>query len=96
MASDGRKKLWKKSVAAMERFDLPDDLAPGVAHMELVGNRDFYMEQHGGVLSYSTEAVDINGGAVMVRVSGSELQLVSMTGTELRIVGQIDKVELMG
>lgn len=96
MASEGRKKLWQKSVSAMERLDLPDDLAPGVAHMELVGNRDFYMERHGGVLAYSTETVDINGGNVMVRVSGSELQLVAMTTEELRIIGQIDKVELMG
>ena len=43
----------------MERLDLPGELTPGVAHMELTGQSRFFMAQHRGVLSYSTEAVEI-------------------------------------
>ncbi|MBE6990454.1 MAG: sporulation protein [Ruminococcaceae bacterium] len=80
---------------AMERLDLPGGIA-GAPTVELTGNRELYMERHRGVLSYSTELVEINGGALMVRVSGAELQLLAMTEAELRIGGRIDKVELVG
>ncbi|MBQ0037422.1 MAG: YabP/YqfC family sporulation protein [Clostridiales bacterium] len=78
----------------MEQLDLPAELA-GVPRMELMGSREFYMEQHRGVLSYSTEAVEINGGDMVVRLSGRELQLLAMTETELRIGGRIEKMELI-
>lgn len=87
---------WKTAgLNAMERLDLPASLA-GVPTMELTGNREFYMERHRGVLSYSTELVEINGGGLVIRVSGSGLQLLAMTEEELRIGGRIDKVELVG
>ena len=80
---------------AMERLDLPGELAVGVPHMELMGQRQFFMAQHKGVLSYSTELVEISGGSLMVRLWGRELQLLAMTDDELRIGGEIEKVELV-
>ncbi len=79
----------------MERLDLPGSLA-GAATVELTGNREFYMERHRGVLSYSTELVEINGGDLVYRVSGAKLQLLAMTEEELRVGGRIDRVELVG
>lgn len=64
----------------MERLDLPGDIQPGVPRMELVGDREFFMTQHRGVLSYTTETVDIGGG--------------DMTEGELRLRGRIAAVEL--
>ena len=50
-------------MTAMERLDLPGSLA-GAATVELTGNREYYMDRHRGVLSYSTELVEINGRLV--------------------------------
>ena len=58
-------------------------------------NRSFYIDRHRGVLSYSTEAVDINAGTVVVRVQGEGLELAVMTDEELRINGVIRRVELV-
>lgn len=91
-----RRKLAQASHAAMEKFDLPGEIALGVPRVELVGNREFYMDRHKGVLSYSTELVEIGGGSIEVRLIGHELQLVAMTDDELRITGRIEKVELVG
>ena len=82
------------SQAAMERLDLPGDIQPGVPRMELVGDREFFMTQHRGVLSYTTETVDIGGGDMTVRVIGTDLQLMAMTEGELRLRGRIAAVEL--
>ena len=88
------KKLSQVSQQAMDRLDLPVNLASGVARMELLGNRSLYIDRHRGVLAYSAEAVDINAGTVVVRVQGEGLELVVMTDEELRINGVIRQLQL--
>lgn len=95
MERERKRRLTESTQRAAEQLDLPMELA-GAPRMELTGTGQFYMEQHRGVLSYSTEAVEISGGAMVVRLSGQNLQLVAMTETELRIGGKIEKLELMG
>lgn len=90
-----RKRLAQKTLEAADRLDLPSVLAPDIPRLELLGNRAFYMDRHRGVLGYSTEAVDINGGSVVVRITGRNLQLQAMTNQELRIDGIIEKIELV-
>ena len=79
----------------MERMDLPGQLAAGVPQMELVGNAELYMAHHRGVLSYSTELVEVNGGDLILRLQGERLQIVAMTGEELRVSGRITSLELV-
>ena len=78
---------------AAELFDLPADLVEGLPHVEMVGGGHFFMEHHRGILSYSGEEIDINGGKLIVRLQGQGLELVSMTGDALRIQGTIRRVE---
>ena len=78
---------------AAELFDLPADVVAGLPHLELAGDRQFYMERHRGILAYSGEEIDINGDGMVVKVCGRGLELVSMTGEALRIQGTIDRVE---
>ena len=84
------KNIW---LGAAELFDLPPDLVAGLPHMEMLGDRYFYMERHKGILSYSGEVIDINGDKLLIRVRGQGLELVSMTSDALRIRGDISQVE---
>ncbi|MBD9204080.1 MAG: hypothetical protein EGQ29_05765 [Clostridiales bacterium] len=90
-----KKKLAQVGQEALERLELPVNIAAGVARIELLGNRELYMDRHRGVLAYTTEAVDVNGGGVVVRVRGQGLQLLVMTEQELRITGKISGIELV-
>lgn len=76
-----------------ELFDLPADIVAGLCHVEMLGDRQLFLEGHGGLLSYGTEQIDVSAGALTLRVRGSGLTLRSMTDTELRIAGRIDAVE---
>ena len=89
------KKLSQVGQDALERLELPVNLAKGVARIELLGNREVYMDRHCGVLAYTTENIDVNGGTVVVRFHGRELRLLVMTGQELRITGVIERIELV-
>ena len=78
-----------------ELFALPRDLVAGLPHMEMLGSREFFLEGHGGLLSYGDTAVDICAGNLTVRVRGEELTLRAMTESEIRITGKIDAVEFL-
>ena len=93
MEWDKFKKKDQLLTEAAEMFDLPADVVAGLPHVELMGNRQFYMERHKGILSYSGETIDINSGQMLIRVHGRGLKLVSMTGGALRIEGEISQVE---
>ena len=85
----------KLSQVGQDALELPVNIASGVARIELLGSRELYMDRHRGVLAYTTEEVDVNGGDVVVRVHGAELQLLVMTEQELRITGRIRAIELV-
>lgn len=87
----GRTQELRTRVA--ELFDLPADLAAGLAHMELLGDREFFLEGHEGILSCGDTQIDISVGAAVVRVRGAALVLRSMTEHEVRVRGRIDAVE---
>ena len=76
-----------------ELFDLPADVVAGLPHLEMVGSRQLYVENHIGILAYSEEQIDVNTSAGVLRVSGRGLSLLAMTAEELRIGGHIAAVE---
>ena len=78
-----------------EMFDLPADLVAGLAHMEVLGDRQFFLEGHEGILSYSDAQIDVSTRAGVVRVRGEGLELRSMTEQEVRIRGRISAVEFL-
>lgn len=72
-----------------ELFDLPADLVAGQVHLEMVGDRQLYVEHHQGILSYSGLCIDVNTAQGILRVEGERLELLAMTAGELRIGGCI-------
>ncbi len=93
-----KRKAWSSGVmdSVAELFDLPADIIAGLPHLELVGNRQLFLERHTGILSYSEEQIDVNTVSGVVRVRGQRLTLVAMTAEEVRIGGVISAVELVG
>ena len=79
--------------AVAELFDLPADVVAGLPRLDMVGSRQLYLEHHTGLLAYSTEQIDANTTAGVLRVRGNQLTLLAMTAEELRIGGRIDAVE---
>jgi len=88
-------KLKDLPLKAADVFDLPADVISSLPHIELIGNLQLLMDSHQGILSYSTETIDINGGRLILRVRGRGLELMAMTGNEVRVKGQITEIELM-
>ena len=82
--------------AVAELFDLPGDVVAGLPRLEMVGDRQLYMEHHTGILAYSDTCIDANTTAGVLRISGEGLSLLAMTAEELRIGGRIGAVAWVG
>ena len=90
------RKRWERGnvlSAVAELFDLPADVVAGLPHMEMIGDRQFYLEHHAGLLSYSDRQIDANTSAGILRIKGECLSLQAMTAEELRIGGRICGIE---
>ena len=81
--------LWEVA----ELVDLPGEMVGTLPHLELLGDKQLYLERHRGILSYSEEVLDINTPAGVLRLRGTGLRILSMTAEALRIGGGIDAVE---
>lgn len=92
MEKKGRREGLLEKTA--EVFDLPGDVVAGFPRMELLGDRQFRMENHRGILAYGSEEIHISGGKWIVKVRGSGLELRAMNAVELLITGEIAGVDL--
>lgn len=79
---------------ASEVLDLPAQAMAILPIMELVGDKELRIENHRGILAYAPEELHISGGAFLIKVQGSQLDLRIMTGVELLITGKISGIAL--
>ena len=87
---DKKKSLLER---AADMMDLPADTIAGVPRMEIIGNREFYLSNHKGLLAYEDDLIAINGGKVIVRVRGQGLNIKAMNVGDLMVDGTITSIE---
>ena len=76
-------------------FDLPMDAAAGLPRITLTGRKRVCVENHRGLLSYSTERMELSGGRIRVCITGYDLYLRVMKKDAVVITGDIHSVELI-
>ena len=73
-----------------ELFDLPGDVIAGLPHLEMVGDRQLFLENHGGILSYSDRRIDVNTDRGVLRLRGRALYVLALTAEDLRAGGGLE------
>ena len=76
--------------------DLGSEPLPGKPLIEIVGDSAVLIENHCGVISYSSETVCVKTKRGCICVHGAGLGLTRMSKEQLRICGNIRNVELRG
>ena len=91
----GQKVPWREQVRqAVAEMDVPAYALLDVPRIELTGSGQLLIERHHGVLEYSEECIRVAARDMATRVTGMELQLRTMTQTEIAVTGLIASVEL--
>lgn len=81
---------------ASMRLELPADVLAGVPRMELVGQNEFGMEPHGGLMAYSRERILIKSKLGPVEVIGKNMTVKLMNQERIVIAGTLYGVRLPG
>lgn len=86
------KQTTNKIITAL---DLPQDLFLGLSNISLCGNREIYISNHRGILSYGQEEMIILVKDYQIQIKGKSLSIVSYTKEELTIQGYIRSMEFI-
>ena len=81
---------------ASARLSLPGEALAGLPKVEITGRGRLTVENHRGLLEYTRERIEINGGRIMITVRGDSLSIRAMSAEALLIEGVVVSVELGG
>ena len=90
--SEHSKQTTKKLI---ETLDLPQDLFLGVPNIAMLGNKEVYISNHRGILSYGADEIMILTKEFQIRIRGKNLNIVSYSKEDLTIQGYILTVEFI-
>jgi len=74
-------------------LDLPQDLLQDMPRITLIGNKELYIENHRGVLHFSSGMLRLALSKGSLEISGQELTIRTILGQELAVVGTIGEIK---
>lgn len=77
----------------MEKMTLPAQLLPNEPKLTVCGG-EVLIENHGGLMTYTREMIEVRGRSGYMRINGDELSLSAMTPTDIAVRGLIVSIEL--
>lgn len=77
-----------------ELFEMPRDSMLDVPRIVVVGNRELSIENHLGVIEYTSSSVAIATARGKVTIRGRELAISSITKTLIGVRGVIESLDL--
>lgn len=95
--SEHSKRTMNKSIQTkvIDTLDLPQDLFLGLPNISLCGNKEIYISNHHGILSYDLEEATVLVKDYQIQIKGKGLLISSYTRDELTIRGFIRTVEFI-
>lgn len=72
-----------------KKMGVPDEVSVGTSRITLTGNYRLILENHKGLIEYSTETVRIKTLDGTVRIEGNELLLDVMDSSTVAISGNV-------
>ena len=76
-------------------LDLPQDIFLGLPNISMIGNKEIYISNHKGILSYGQEEICILIKDYQMQVKGRALSICSYTKEDLTIQGYIHSLEFI-
>ncbi|MGN7454949.1 sporulation protein YqfC [Paenibacillus pasadenensis] len=78
-----------------DMLDLPQDVAYDLPRMTMIGDRQLYIENHRGVLHFSSHQLRLQLSHGVLEVSGADLVIRTIWTEEVFVEGKIESIHLM-
>lgn len=76
-----------------DRFGLPAQVLPSEPKITISGGSEVLIENHGGLLCYTRDRIEVRARSGVLRIRGDELELAAMTAGDIVVRGLIVTVE---
>jgi sporulation protein YqfC len=76
----------------MDTLDLPAETLPGVPKVTMLGRETVLVENHKGILEYGPGCVRLITGLGVLRIGGTELELLQLGSELVTVSGRADSV----
>jgi len=83
----------KKGISDL--LELPRDIVLDLPKITMVGNLQLYIENHKGIIEYSTGIIRVNTRAGMLVITGNKLVIKAILIEEITITGEIEQVKIL-
>lgn len=92
MPFDNMRKKIKQQLSDV--LEIPDDIMLDLPKITIIGDGQVSIENHKGIISYSTESIKISVSTGEIEVKGKELVLRNILPEAINIDGKIKSVAL--
>ena len=94
-----RKREKKPRASVLERtekaLELPKGVFTSAPYIECMGNREIAIEGIKGVLEYDEDMVRLNGGQMMIRILGRDLNIKCYTPQSVVVEGTVLTIDFV-
>lgn len=89
---------WNRKIRkfAVGMLDLPQDVIFDLPRLTMIGNRQVYIENHRGVIGFTSELLQLKLSVGVVEISGKDLVIRAILPEEVFIEGTISDIRYSG
>ncbi|NLJ99727.1 MAG: sporulation protein YqfC [Clostridia bacterium] len=85
-----RKKKEKAKLGFANVLEIPEDILLNLPRVVMVGNVHVYIENHKGVIEYTSEKLRVAVNSGEIKITGEDFFLKTILPDELSLEGKID------
>lgn len=87
--------MEEKLMQMSKKFEVPINLIHDVSKVEIISNDTLIVQNHRGILHLDDDEIHINCGELIIKIFGFNLELGSISKTDILIVGNITNIDFL-
>jgi sporulation protein YqfC len=88
-----RREIISKAMA--DFLEIPGDLVLDIPKLTITGRAELYLENHKGIIEYSTVRMRINLTRGFLEIIGDNLEIQALMPDEMRVIGNISSIKYL-
>lgn len=93
MSMNNRREIISKAMA--DFLEIPGDLVLDIPKLTITGREELYLENHKGIIEYSTLRMRINLSRGFLEIIGDNLEIQALMPDEMRVIGDISSIKFI-
>lgn len=82
---------WRLS----DSLELPKEVTLNIPILKVTGKNDIYIENHKGIMEYSSDILRVNSEIGIIKILGKNLYIKEINKEEIYIIGDVNTIEFI-